>query len=97
MSAPNYILGLTADGIPRDAIDARDAIPTEDAPTGHPVSEDPWCGQRCTGHVCGGERLCAEYGPEPVPACGAHFPICGECADDLHCRECDRERREAAS
>ena len=55
----------------------------------------PDCGlNRCTG--CGERLSCA--GPEPArDTCATHEGECQSCNDQNRCRECARERREAAA
>lgn len=51
----------------------------------------PDCGRRCDS--CD-ERMCATFGPEPMPRCPAH-PTCTACAEEPSCRDCAVVLRDA--
>ncbi len=44
-----------------------------------------YCGARCEGPICGGERLCSEDNPKAAVRCD-HL-LCGECAVGHECGE----------
>lgn len=81
MTASNRVYGLTADGLPRDALTERDVIdlPWDEPPTGAPWHALPDC------DVCG-HKIAED---DHAPACGSHR-LHVVCQPEFECRECYR-------